>query len=133
MELQSGTTLGPYEILEPLGEGGMGQVYLAEDSRLGRKVAVKVLPAAFATDADRLSRFEQEARAAAGLNHPNIAVVHDVGSQAQQDGSAPIRYLVQELLEGETLRQAVERDDLEARLRRIIREEMHREDAPAGA
>ncbi|MFQ5744445.1 MAG: hypothetical protein ACE5HV_12775 [Acidobacteriota bacterium] len=74
-----GKTLGHYEILELLGAGGMGEVYLAEDTRLVRKVAIKVLPAEFASDPERLARFEREARAAAALNHPYIAVVHDVG------------------------------------------------------
>ena len=68
-----GSRLGPYQILEQLGAGGMGEVYLAEDTRLGRKVAVKVLPAQFASVPDRLARFEQEAKAAAALNHPHIA------------------------------------------------------------
>ncbi len=72
--MNSGTSLGPYKIIEQLGAGGMGEVYLGEDTRLGRKVAIKVLPEDFATDADRLARFEQEARAAAALNHPHIAV-----------------------------------------------------------
>ncbi len=82
-----GTSLGPYKIIEQLGAGGMGEVYLGEDTRLGRKVAIKVLPEAFASDPERLARFEQEARAAAALNHPHLAVVHDVGSDAGEDGS----------------------------------------------
>jgi serine/threonine protein kinase len=96
--LPSGTKLGPYEIGAQLGAGGMGEVYRAKDPRLGREVAVKVLPATFSQDADRLKRFEQEARAAGVLNHPNITAVHDFG---EHDG-AP--YIVTELLEGETLR-----------------------------
>ena len=79
-----GKSLGPYKILEPLGAGGMGEVYLAEDTRLGRQVAVKVLPVAFASDPERLARFEQEARADAGHNHPQIAKVHDVGVEDGQ-------------------------------------------------
>src|SRR5512143_3100575 len=98
MPLAPKTQLGPYEILSPLGAGGMGEVYRAKDPRLGREVAIKVLPATFSQDSDRLKRFEQEARAAGILNHPNITAVHDIGSA---DG-AP--YIVTELLEGETLR-----------------------------
>src|SRR5712692_9784412 len=98
MSLSVGSRLGPYEIVSPLGAGGMGEVYRARDPRLGREVAIKVLPASFSQDADRLRRFEQEARAAGVLNHPNITAVHDIGSY---DG-AP--YVVTELLEGETLR-----------------------------
>src|SRR5262245_14385951 len=98
MSIIAGARLGPYEILGQIGAGGMGEVYRARDPRLGREVAIKVLPASFSTDADRLRRFEQEARAAGVLNHPNITAVYDIGSH---DG-AP--YVVQELLEGETLR-----------------------------
>jgi serine/threonine protein kinase len=98
MTLAIGARLGPFEITGSLGAGGMGEVYRARDARLGRDVAIKVLPMSFSTDADRLQRFEQEARAAAALNHPNILAVHDIGTQ---DG-AP--YIVSELLEGETLR-----------------------------
>ena len=76
-----GQRLGPYEIVVKLGEGGMGEVYRARDARLGRDVAVKVLPQSFAGEADRLRRFEQEARAVAALNHPNILAVHDFGAQ----------------------------------------------------
>ncbi|HMD32268.1 MAG TPA: protein kinase, partial [Candidatus Acidoferrales bacterium] len=98
MTLAAGTKLGPYEVVAPVGAGGMGEVYRARDTRLGRDVAVKVLPAAIASDPDRLRRFEQEARAIGALNHPNILAVYDIGAH---DG-AP--YLVTELLEGETLR-----------------------------
>jgi serine/threonine-protein kinase len=96
--MDPGTRLGPYEILEQLGAGGMGEVYLAEDTRLHRKVAVKVLPDEFAADPERLARFEQEARAAAALNHPHIAVIHDIGAA---DGT---HFMVQEYLQGQTLR-----------------------------
>jgi Tol biopolymer transport system component len=96
--LASGTRLGPYEILSAIGAGGMGEVYRARDERLKRDVAVKVLPASYSQDKDRLRRFEQEAQAAGGLNHPNIMAVHDLGSHE----GAP--YIVTELLEGETLR-----------------------------
>ncbi|MGI9101498.1 MAG: protein kinase domain-containing protein [Terriglobales bacterium] len=99
MSLQAGTKLGPYEIQSSVGAGGMGEVYRARDTRLGRDVAVKVLPESFARDADRLRRFEQEARAVAALNHPNILAVHDIG----EHGGTP--YMVCELLEGETLRE----------------------------
>jgi eukaryotic-like serine/threonine-protein kinase len=98
VSLTPGARLGPYEILSPLGAGGMGEVYRAKDPRLGRDVAVKVLPASFSTDGDRLKRFEQEARAAGVLNHPNITAVYDIGMHE----GAP--YVVTELLEGETLR-----------------------------
>jgi Tol biopolymer transport system component len=96
--LAAGSRLGPYEILGQIGAGGMGEVYRARDPRLGREVAIKVLPASFSQDADRLRRFEQEAKAAGVLNHPNITAVYDIGSVE----GAP--YVVQELLEGETLR-----------------------------
>jgi eukaryotic-like serine/threonine-protein kinase len=101
MPLPSGTKLGPYEILTPLGAGGMGEVYRARDTRLGRDVAIKVLPEALANDADRLRRLEQEAKTIAALNHPNIVGIHDIGSQETR------RYLVSELLEGQTLREAL--------------------------
>ncbi len=101
MTLAAGTKLGPYEIVAPLGAGGMGEVYRARDPRLARDVAIKVLPASISEDPDRLRRFEQEAKAAGMLNHPNITAVYDFGSH---DG-AP--YVVQELLEGETLRMAL--------------------------
>jgi len=97
--LTPGTRLGVYEIAAQIGAGGMGEVYRARDPRLGRDVAIKVLPAAFAADPDRLRRFEQEAHAAAALNHPNILAVHDIGMGAD----AP--FIVSELLEGETLRE----------------------------
>jgi eukaryotic-like serine/threonine-protein kinase len=98
MAITAGSRLGPYEVLSPIGAGGMGEVYRARDSRLGREVAIKVLPASFSNDADRLRRFEQEAKAAGLLNHPNITAVYDIGSHE----GAP--YVVSELLEGETLR-----------------------------
>jgi eukaryotic-like serine/threonine-protein kinase len=96
--MKPGTRLGPYEIVAAIGAGGMGEVYRARDSRLRRDVAIKVLPASFSADPDHLHRFEQEARAAAGLNHPNILAVHDIGTEA----NAP--FIVSELLEGQTLR-----------------------------
>jgi serine/threonine protein kinase/Tol biopolymer transport system component len=99
MTIAAGTRLGPYEIIAPLGAGGMGEVYRARDTRLGRDVAIKVLPSSFSADPDRLHRFEQEACATGALNHNNILIVHDIGTH---DGSP---YVVSELLEGETLRQ----------------------------
>ncbi len=101
MTLAAGSRLGPYEILSAIGAGGMGEVWRAKDPRLGRDVAIKVLPASLSQDSDRLRRFEQEARAAGILNHPNITAVLDIG---EHEGSP---YVVQELLEGETLRQAL--------------------------
>ena len=95
--------LGPYQITSRIGAGGMGEVYRARDPRLGRDVAVKVLPSSFAQDPGRLRRFEQEARAAAALNHPNIVVLYDIGTQ---EGTP---YLVQELLVGESLQQLLAR------------------------
>ena len=100
--LTTGTKLGPYEITGTLGAGGMGEVYRARDTRLGRDVAVKVLPATFSHDPDRLRRFEQEARATAALNHPNILAVFDIGTHE----ASP--YVVTELLDGETLRQRIQ-------------------------
>jgi hypothetical protein len=98
MGLDTGTTVGPYEILAPIGAGGMGEVYRARDPRIGRDVAVKVLPAAASSEPERQRRFEQEARAAGALNHPNVLAVHDVGTHAG------VPYIVSELLAGETLR-----------------------------
>jgi len=98
MTLSAGTRLGHYEILAPIGAGGMGEVYRARDEKLKRTVAIKVLPASLTQDADRMHRFEQEAQAAGGLNHPNITSVFELG---EHEGSP---YIVQELLEGETLR-----------------------------
>src|SRR5215475_2943805 len=96
-----GTRFNHYEVVSQLGAGGMGEVYLAEDPRLGRQVAIKVLPAEFAKDSDRLRRFEQEARATSALNHPNILTVYDIGAHE----GAP--YIVAELLEGEELSELI--------------------------
>jgi eukaryotic-like serine/threonine-protein kinase len=109
MTLTTGTKAGPYEILSPLGAGGMGEVYRARDTRLGRDVALKVLPESFARDNDRLRRFEQEARAVAALNHPNILAIFDIGELL---GSP---FLVSELLEGESLRAVLDRGPLPQR------------------
>src|ERR1700687_5062504 len=97
MALTSGTKLGPYEILSPLGAGGMGEGYRAKDTRLDRTVAVKILPSHLSDNPDAKQRFDREARAISSLNHPNICTMHDVG---HQDG---IDFLVMEFLEGETL------------------------------
>src|SRR6516165_4498522 len=97
MVLTSGTKLGPYEIVSPLGAGGMGEVYRARDTRLDRTVAIKILPAHLADNPEAKQRFDREARAISSLNHPNICILHDVG---HQDG---IDYLIMEYLEGETL------------------------------
>jgi len=106
MSLSAGTRLGPYEIVSTIGAGAMGVVYRARDTRLGREVAIKVLPQIFAQDPDRLGRFEREARAVAAINHPNILAVHDIGSADAADAQGPSRvtYMVTELLDGETLR-----------------------------
>src|SRR5712671_6050033 len=108
MSVVPGSRFGPYEVLAALGAGGMGDVYRARDARLDRDVAVKVLPPLWAGNADRLRRFEQEARATAVLNHPNILAVYDVGTH---DGQP---YLVTELLEGATLREALNHGALPA-------------------
>ncbi len=106
MSLASGTRLGPYEILAPLGAGGMGEVYRARDTRLERSVAIKILPAQFSSDPVRKQRFEREAKTISNLNHPHICVLHDVGSQ---DG---IDYLVMECVEGEALAKRLEKGPL---------------------
>ncbi len=106
MALHAGERLGPYEILGPIGAGGMGEVYRARDPRLGRDVAVKVIPEKLATHKDRLKRFEQEARATAALSHPNILALFDVGVEGE------VHYIVEELLEGETLRERLRRERL---------------------
>ena len=106
MSLALGTKLGPYEIVAPLGAGGMGEVYRARDTRLERTVAVKILPKEMSADAARKQRFEREAKTISGLNHPNICVLHDVGSQ---DG---VDYLVMECVEGETLAKRLEKGPL---------------------
>ena len=96
MALSTGTRLGPYEILAPLGAGGMGEVYRARDTRLDRTIAVKVLPAELSADPQLKARFEREARAVAALAHPNILALYDIGSEES------LWYAVTELLEGET-------------------------------
>jgi Arc/MetJ-type ribon-helix-helix transcriptional regulator len=103
MTISAGTRLGPYEIVSPLGAGGMGLVYRARDTRLGREVAVKVLPAHRAHDSDALARLEREAQAVAALSHPNILAIQDLGTDQG------VFFVVTELLEGETLRNRLER------------------------
>src|SRR4030088_3144058 len=98
MGIAAGTPPGPYELISRLGAGGMGEVYRARDVRLGREVAVKVLPESFSGNAEALARFEREAKAVASLSHPNILALHDYGREAD------VSYAVMELLEGETLR-----------------------------
>src|ERR1700674_534056 len=112
MPLTTSTKIGPYELTAALGAGGMGEVYRARDIRLGRDVAIKVLPNSFVTDVSRLQRFEQEARAAATLNHPNILAVYDIGTYVSTslEGATALAtqecpYIVSELLEGQTLRE----------------------------
>jgi serine/threonine protein kinase len=99
MSLNPGARLGPYEILEPLGSGGMGEVYRARDARLGRTVAIKVLRHDLAAEADRIERFEREARSASALNHPNIVTIHDVGVEG------PTSYIAMEWVDGVSLRE----------------------------
>src|SRR5579859_5777809 len=106
MGLSAGTKLGPYEIMAPLGAGGMGEVYRARDTRLERTVAIKILPAQLSTDPVRKQRFEREAKTISGLNHPNICELHDVGSQ---DG---VEYLVMECVEGESLAKRLDKGAL---------------------
>src|SRR5262245_7593313 len=103
MSLRIGGRLGPYEILSAIGAGGMGEVYRATDTNLGREVAIKVLPEAFPQDPERLARFEREAKTLASLNHPNIAIIH--GLEKSQGTYA----LVMELVEGEDLSQRIAR------------------------
>src|SRR6516164_2095951 len=107
--LAASTRLGPYQILKPIGSGGMGEAYRARDLRLGRDVAVKILPEQFASQPDRLARFHREARVVAALSHPNVLAIHDYGSEGA------ITYAVMELLEGDTLRGRLARGPFEWR------------------
>jgi len=106
--IQPGSRLAHYEVVSALGEGGMGEVYRARDARLGREVAIKVLPREFAQDSERLARLEREARMLAALNHPNIAAIHGLG---ESDGT---RFLVLELVEGDTLADRLARGTIPA-------------------
>src|ERR671926_386911 len=106
-QIAPGTRLGRYEIRSKLGEGGMGEVYLAEDARLHRKVALKILPADLASNQDRMRRFVQEAQAAAALNHPNIAHIYEIG---ESDGT---HFIAMEFIEGHTLREKIHKERTE--------------------
>src|SRR5437870_12525235 len=117
MSIASGTKLGRYEIRSKLGEGGMGEVYLAEDAELHRKVALKVLPSEVAAHPDRMRRFKQEATAAAALNHPNIAHVYEIG---ESDG---VHFIAMEFIDGQTLREKIHRERTE--LRKLLRYLQH--------
>jgi len=112
---QTGTKLGRYEIRSKLGEGGMGEVYLAEDTRLRRKVALKILPSELAANKDRMRRFEQEAQAAAALNHPNIAHTYEIGE------SGGVNFMAMEFVDGVTLGEKIhgERTELKKLLNGI--------------
>src|SRR6266704_1284328 len=106
MPLHAGDKLGPYEILAPLGAGGMGEVYRARDTRLEREVAIKILPEALARDPDRLARFEREAKVLAAMSHPNIAIIHGL------ENTTSSRAIVMELVEGPTLEDRLEKGPL---------------------
>src|SRR5215212_11471012 len=106
MALSAGARVGPYEIVAPLGVGGMGEVYRARDTRLDRDVAIKILPAAFAADADRVARFQREAKVLASLNHPHIAHIYGLDGQEGRDGQA-LSFIVMELVEGEDLSERI--------------------------
>src|SRR5437660_9378423 len=113
MTLAAETRLGRYEIRSKIGAGGMGEVYLADDTQLHRKVALKILPADLASNQDRMRRFEQEAQAAAALNHPNIATIHEIG---ESDG---VNFIAMEFIDGATLREKIHQERTE--LRKLLR------------
>src|SRR5882762_5050856 len=116
-KLSPGVTLSHYHIVSEIGAGGMGEVYLAEDARLHRKVALKILPADLASNKDRMRRFIQEAQAAAALNHPNIATIHEIG---ESDG---VNFIAMEFVEGVTLREKIHQERTE--LRKLLRYLQH--------
>src|SRR5580765_8241961 len=109
MSLSAGTRLGAYEILAPIGAGGMGEVYRARDPRLDREIAIKVIPSEFAREPERMRRFEAEARTASRLNHPNVVTIHDIGVEGS------IAYIAMELVPGESLRERLARGPMPAR------------------
>jgi len=117
-----GRSLGHYQTLSLIGAGGMGEVYLAEDTRLGRKVALKLLPAAFTQDRERVRRFKQEARAASSLNHPNILTIHEIGEASAAEGGA--HYIVSEFVEGATLRSMTQSGRLDIGKATVIAEQV---------
>src|SRR6266436_4030219 len=117
MSLVTGTKLGRYEIRTQIGAGGMGEVYLAQDTRLDRKVALKILPADVGTNRDRMERFVREAKSAAALNHPNIAHVYEIG---EHDGT---HFIAMEFIDGQTLREKIHRERTE--LRKLLRYLQH--------
>src|SRR5438067_312521 len=117
MSLSAGTKLGRYEILSQLGAGGMGEVYLAEDTRLHRNVALKILPAELAANRDRMERFVREAKSAAALNHPNIATIHEIG---ESDG---VNFIAMEFIDGATLREKIHQEQTD--LRKLLRYLQH--------
>jgi serine/threonine protein kinase len=117
MTLSPGTRLGVYEIQEVVGAGGMGEVYRARDTRLDRDVAIKVLLADYSADPERRARFEREARTVAGLNHPHICTLHDVGEHRPTGTQEPALYLVMEYVTGETLARRLQRGPLPLRQR----------------
>lgn len=123
MPLSSGTTLGHYRIRSQLGAGGMGEVYLAEDTKLHRKVALKILPEDVASNRDRMRRFEQEATAAAALNHPNIAHIYEIGKQRLSSQQSEVHFISMEYVEGETLREHIYRKQTD--LRKMLRYLQH--------
>jgi serine/threonine-protein kinase len=112
LQLINGVRLGPYEILSPIGAGGMGEVYRARDTRLGRDVAIKILPNAMSDDPKLRARFEREAKAISALNHPNICALYDIGEVAGGEGRPSLQYIVMEYLEGETLEQRLKKGPL---------------------
>src|SRR6059036_1352488 len=113
MALAAGTKLGHYEIRSKIGEGGMGEVYLAEDTQLRRRVALKILPEEIAANQDRMRRFIQEAQAAAALNHPNIAHIYEIGE------AAAVHFIALEFIDGATLRECIHKSQTE--LRKLLR------------